>query len=171
MNIAETAGLTTENVKQLRRMIASSTNVEFNEIFMNKEDNNDTPEQAFIKKEQEETIYNAITKNLTEIEQQIITMHYGLAGAGAVMDNISTYPTKKAFRDISQTLGLPYDKVRKNHASALRKLHATLNKNNVISELSQAEKILNKESIPIIPAEQGNIIMQALDETDIILDF
>ncbi len=168
MNIAEKTGLTTENVKQLRSMIASSTPVEFSEVYMNKEDTCDTPEQAVIKKEQEETIYNAIKKCLTEVEQQIISMHYGL-DVGIFEGDLSSYPEKKAFRDISQTLDLPYDKVRKYHASALRKLHGMLSKSNVVTELSQAEKILDKENIPIIPAEQGNIIMQALESTDVDL--
>ena len=44
-----------------------------------------------------------------------------------------------------------------------------LSKSNVVTELSQAEKILDKENIPIIPAEQGNIIMQALESTDVDL--
>lgn len=158
-NIAEITGISIENVKQLRNMIASSSNVAFDEVFMNKVDEDDTPEQIILKKELGETINTTIEKHLTEVEKKIITMYYGLEDNRGIAEIAKGYPTKKALRNISIRLGIPYDKVRKYHASALRKLYAVVSRTNIISELSKAEKILNTECIPIISAERGDMIM------------
>ncbi len=161
MNIAEITGITTENVKQLRNMIASSSNVVYDEVFMNKADEKDTPEQVVLKKELGEIISSTIEKNLTEIEKKIIIMYYGLPDNSNKSEKKEMFPTKKAFRNISDTLGIPYDKVRRYHASALRKLHTAVNKTNMITELSKSEKILNAEYIPIISEEEGHAILKS----------
>lgn len=171
INISEITGITIENVKQLRSMIASSVNLVFDEVFMNKADEKDTPEQIILKKELGETIKNTIEKHLTDIEKRIINMYYGLSGNGDISEKTTVFPTKKAFRNISDTLGIPYDKVRKYHASALRKLYTVVNKTNIVSELSKSEKILDIECIPIISAEKGNSIMHGHTATGIELDF
>ncbi|WFR59056.1 sigma-70 family RNA polymerase sigma factor [Anaerocolumna sp. AGMB13025] len=161
VNIAEITGITAENVKQIRNMIASTSNVAFDEVFMNKADENDTPEQIVLKKELGETINNTIERYLTDTEKRIITMYYGLAGNKGVSERTAGFPTKKAFRNISESLGIPYDKVRKYHASALRKLHTVVSKTNIVSELSKSEQILNTEYIPILSPEEGNLILNA----------
>lgn len=161
INIAEITGITAENVKQLRNMIASSSNVVYDEVFMNKADEKDTPEQIVLKKELEEIISKTIEKHLTETEKKIIVMYYGLPDYSNKSEKTKMFPTKKAFKNISDTLGIPYDKVRKYHASALRKLHAAVNKTNMITELSKSEKILNAEYIPIISEEEGQAILRS----------
>ncbi|WP_033165547.1 sigma-70 family RNA polymerase sigma factor [Clostridium sp. KNHs205] len=161
INISEITGITVENVKQLRNMITSSSNVVYDEVFMNKADEQDTPEQIVLKKELGETINNTIEKHLTDIEKKIITMYYGLSDNSFKDEQTKIFPTKKAFRNISETLEIPYDKVRKYHASALRKLHIAVNKANVITELSKSEKILNAGYIPIISEEEGKEIMNS----------
>jgi RNA polymerase sigma factor (sigma-70 family) len=166
INIAEITGISIENVKQLRNMIASSSNLAFDEVFMNKADEKDTPEQIILKKELEETINNAINKYLTEIEKKIIIMYYGLEGTQDICEKTTVFPTKKAFRNISDILGIPYDKVRKFHASALRKLYTVVNKTNIVSELCKSEKILDTEYVPILSIEQGNVAMHTDDSTD-----
>ncbi|SHK69873.1 RNA polymerase sigma factor, sigma-70 family [Anaerocolumna jejuensis DSM 15929] len=166
VKIAEITGITPENVKQLRCMTASSANVEFDEVFMNKADENDTPEQIILKKELEETINNTIEKHLTETEKQIITMYYGLSGKGDTSEKAAVFPTKKEFRNISDTLGIPYEKVRKYHASALRKLYTAVKKTNIVSGLSKSEKILNAEYISFVSEEEGNRIMRTHALTD-----
>lgn len=166
VKIAEITGITPENVKQLRSMTASSANVEFDEVFMNKADENDTPEQIILKKELEETINNTIEKHLTETEKQIITMYYGLSGKGDTSEKAAVFPTKKEFRNISDILGIPYEKVRKYHASALRKLYTAVKKTNIVSGLSKSEKILNAEYIPFVSEEEGNRIMRTHALTD-----
>ena len=166
VKIAEITGITPENVKQLRSMTASSANVEFDEVFMNKADENDTPEQIILKKELEETINNTIEKHLTETEKQIITMYYGLSGKGDTSEKAAVFPTKKEFRNISDTLGIPYEKVRKYHASALRKLYTAVKKTNIVSGLSKSEKILNAEYISFVSEEEGNRIMRTHALTD-----
>lgn len=166
INIAEITGISVDNVKQLRNMIALSTNVAFDEVFMNKADENDTPEQVILKKELGETISNTIKKHLTDTEKKIITMYYGLEDEGSTSERVTAFPTKKAFRDIGDKLGISYEKVRKYHASALRKLYAVVNKTNIVSELSRSEKILNSELIPMVAAEQGKTIVRVHNSKD-----
>lgn len=155
VNIAEITGITAENVKQLRSMMFSSANVAFDEVFMNKVDENETPEEIILKKELGEIINNTIENHLTEVESKIITMYYGLD------DKTEIYPTKKAFRNISDTLGISYDKVRKHHAIALRKLYTVISKTNIITDLSKTEKILNTGCIPIMDSEKASAILNS----------
>jgi RNA polymerase sigma factor (sigma-70 family) len=161
INIAEITGISVDNVKQIRNMIALSTNIAFDEVFMNKTDENDTPEQVVLKQELCETINNTIKKCLTDTEKKIITMYYGFGEVGSTLEKTTAFPTKKAFRDIGETLGIPYDKVRKYHASALRKLYMVVNKTKIVSDLRKSEKILNSELIPMVAAEQRNVIVSA----------
>jgi len=168
INISEITGITAENVKQLRGMIASSNNVAFDEVFMNKADEKDTPEQIILNKELGETLNNTIEKCLTDIEKRIITMYYGLDYNN--QDKTKIYPTKKAFRNISEILGIPYDKVRKYHASALRKLYSAVCRTNIVTELSKTERILNTQLIPIVSAEEGNAMLQTINASDAISD-
>lgn len=166
VNIAEITGISPENVKQLRCMTASSSNVAFDEVFINKADENDTPEEIVLKKELEETINDTIEKHLTEIEKKIITMYYGLTDKEDTTEKTTVFPTKKEFRNISDILSIPYEKVRKHHASALRKLYSAVKKTNLVSELSKSEKILNSEYISFVSEEEGNRIMRTHASTE-----
>lgn len=168
VNISEKTGISTENVKQLRDMIATSNNVAFDEIFMNKADEKDTPEQIILNKELGETLNNTIEKYLSDIEKRIIVMYYGLDNN--IQNESKIYPTKKAFCNIGEILGISYNEVRKYHASALRKLHTAVCKSNIVAEISKSEKILNAELIPLVSAKEGNAIMQKMKSSDAISD-
>lgn len=168
INISEITGISIENVKQLRNMIASSNNVTFDEVFMNKADENDTPEQIILNKELGDTLNNSIEKYLTDIEKRIITMYYGLDYNN--QNKTKIFPTKKALKNISEILDIPYDKVRKYHANALRKLYSAVCRSELVTELSRTERILNTQLIPMVSAEEGNEIIQTIKASESISD-
>lgn len=78
-----------------------------------------TPEETVLKKEAQESLYDAIDKSCTSLEGAVIALAYGLDGG-----------KERSQAQIAETLNIPKEKVRKFLASAQIKLrHYLIQKN------------------------------------------
>lgn len=120
VDIAQVTNFTIEAVEQALSIIGYTEDIHYDncsEGFLNRKANNTPevdPEKAVEEKQTNETIYTAIKNNLSPKEQAIVAMSVGLG---------DTSPT--SLKEISQTIGIPINKVKHMYNEALRKLRAS----------------------------------------------
>lgn len=99
-----------------------------------------SPEEAFIEKEQNDIIYKTIDKTLNEQEIKVLEMHFGI-------NNKETFSEG----EIAKKLNLPKDKVKKTLNTAIRKLRESDLKYSFKDHLSGEVDLIEETDISLVP--------------------
>lgn len=152
-DIAIEAGLSLETVSRSIKESNNASSVDLDKVDYLDELNRNlpTPEEEFLKTEKAEALYNGI-KNLESEEREVIVLRFGIDGE------------PMSYKDISNNLGIPVEKVRRFQYSGIRKLRKEKDLRNLFHDnFIKAENILNSTDIAIVPEAAADIMMQDLE--------
>lgn len=152
--IASMTNLTMETVRQAMAIRNYRDEINYDgstESFINNNTANPvkSPEEVYIEEEKNKVIHSVIDNKLNEYEKAIIEYSFGLNNAPIC-----------SHKEMSRRLNLPIDKIKKYHASALRKLRCSDLKMIYSDYLKKDEGFTLENDVPVLP------IQAALDETE-----
>lgn len=151
--IARLSGLRVSTVEKILSK-NSSISLEGNEDKV--ADTRETPEKAIVEKEQYADLYAAI-KELPTIEQQVLTMLYGLQGTRSY--------TK---REIADSLSIPKDTVSDALDSARSHLRLNARFRKSFSDRDKIQRSLGAQPVCFEPVDAAQIMFEAICEFEFL---
>ncbi len=114
-----------------------------------------SPEEEFIESERVKTLYDAIG-SLDPEEAQVIMLKFGLGGEVL------------SYKNISERLGIPIEKVRRLKHKGIKNLRNKESVRNLFYDnFSDLQDILDSTDISIVPEEAADIMMRDLEAVEI----